>query len=173
MPCAYVKWPSYNGIDTVSTTYQQRKDKLILEMKILTLQVLGPTFCGFFLLLFLVLLLYYVVVNKQFSRRSCEEHRSITLQMKEEVFLRHIFLILIWFRWVELKWPCFFVSYITLISMTISEALVGWSADFDCHCLTIFEWTKEGNLKSSSVRRFYGWEEYGGKLVEVDALIKR
>ena len=98
MPCAYVKWPSYNGIDAVSTTYQQRKDKLILEMKILTLQVLGPTFCGFFLLLFLVLLLYYVVVNKQFSRRSCEEHRSITLQMKEEVFVRHIFLILIWFR---------------------------------------------------------------------------
>ena len=138
MPCAYVKWPSYNGIDTVSTTYQQRKDKLILEMKILTLQVLGPTFCGFFLLLFLVLLLYYVVVNKQFSRRSCEEHRSITLQMKEEVFLRHIFLILIWFRWVELKWPCFFVSYITLISMTISEALIGWSTVFDCHCYNLW-----------------------------------
>lgn len=60
MPCAYVKWPSYNGIDTVSITYQQQKDKLILEMKILTLQVLGPTFCCFF---FLFLFLHEVVVN--------------------------------------------------------------------------------------------------------------
>ena len=48
MPCAYVKWPSYYGIDTVSSTYQQQKDKLILEMKILTLQVLGPTLCFLF-----------------------------------------------------------------------------------------------------------------------------
>ena len=71
MPCAYVKWPSYYGIDTLSITYQQQKDKLILEMKILTLQVLGPTFCGFFLF---CLFLYEVVVNQRFSRRSCEDH---------------------------------------------------------------------------------------------------
>ena len=72
MPCAYVTWPSYYGIDTVSTTYQQQKHKLILEMKILTLQVLGPTLCGFFF--FLYIYIYYVVVNKQFNQRSCEEH---------------------------------------------------------------------------------------------------
>lgn len=60
MLCAYVKWPSYYGIDTVSITYQQQKDKLILEMKILTLQVLGSTFCGFF---FGFLFLYEIVVN--------------------------------------------------------------------------------------------------------------
>ena len=142
MPCAYVKWPSYYGIDTVSSTYQQQKDKLILEMKILTLQVLGPTLCGFFVFCFVFIL--RCSQSEQFSRRSCEEHWSISLQMKEEVLLRHIFLIVIWFRWVELKWPCFFVSYITLISMTISEALIGWSTDFDCHCYNLWvDQTKE------------------------------
>ena len=55
MPCAYVNWPSYYGRDIVSTTFQQQKDKLILEMKILTLQVLGPMLCGFFVLFFFIL----------------------------------------------------------------------------------------------------------------------
>lgn len=170
MPCAYVKWPSHYGIDTLSITYQQQKDKLILEMKILTLQVLGPTFCGFFFVLFVFIwsCSQSTVQSKKLRGtlidHSPNEGRSLSSSYFPNPDL---------FHWVELKWPCFFVSYITLISMTISEALVGWSADFDCHCLTIFEWTKEGNLKSSSVRHFYGWEEYGGKLVEVDALIKR
>lgn len=78
-------------------SYQQQKDKLILEMKILTLQVLGPTLCGFFVFcfVFIVRCSQYTVQSKKL-RGTLIDHSPI--QMKEEVFLRHTFLILIWFR---------------------------------------------------------------------------
>ena len=74
MPCAYVKWPSYYGIDTVSITYQQQKDKLILEMKILTLQVLGPTFCGFFLVFVFIWSCSQLTVQSKKLRGTLIDH---------------------------------------------------------------------------------------------------